>query len=124
VVQGRERRVVDEGVRAGGLDRDGLRPGERGPALRRGVRLGHPGGPRRRLPGVLGRAGDVTFAQGTSTTAPVGGTVPATLSLTLGAPATFGAFTPGVAKDYTASTTADVVSTAATRRSPSPTRVT
>ena len=30
---------------------------------------------------------------------------PATLSLTLGAPASFGAFTPGVAKDYTASTT-------------------
>ena len=41
-----------------------------------------------------------------------GGTVPATLSLTLGAPATFGAFTPGVAKDYTASTTANVISTA------------
>ena len=40
----------------------------------------------------------------------VGGTVPATLSLTLGAPATFGAFTPGVAKDYTASTTANVIS--------------
>ncbi|WP_270044474.1 alpha-L-rhamnosidase [Solirubrobacter ginsenosidimutans] len=56
--------------------------------------------------------GDVTFAQGTSTTAPVGGTVPATLALTLGAPATFGAFMPGLAKDYTASTTADVVSTA------------
>jgi hypothetical protein len=30
----------------------------------------------------------------------------------LGAPASFGAFTPGVAKDYTASTTANVVSTA------------
>ena len=29
----------------------------------------------------------------------VGGTVPATLSLTLGAPASFGAFTPGVARD-------------------------
>jgi hypothetical protein len=42
----------------------------------------------------------------------VGGNVPATLSLTLGAPATFGAFTPGVAKDYTASTTATVISTA------------
>jgi hypothetical protein len=41
-----------------------------------------------------------------------GATVPATLSLTLGAPATFGAFTPGVAKDYTASTTATIVSTA------------
>ncbi|HEX6023073.1 MAG TPA: M14 family zinc carboxypeptidase [Solirubrobacter sp.] len=42
----------------------------------------------------------------------VGGTVPATLSLTMGAPATFGAFTPGVPADYTASTTATVVSTA------------
>ena len=40
----------------------------------------------------------------------VGGTVPATLSLTLGAPATFGAFIPGVANDYTASTTATVIS--------------
>ena len=29
----------------------------------------------------------------------VGGTVPATLALTLGAPAQFGAFTPGVAKE-------------------------
>ena len=43
---------------------------------------------------------------------PVGGTVPATLSLTLGAPATFGAFTPGVAREYTASTTGNVISTA------------
>jgi hypothetical protein len=43
---------------------------------------------------------------------PVGGTVPATLSLTLGAAASFGPFTPGVAKDYTASTAATVLSTA------------
>jgi hypothetical protein len=42
----------------------------------------------------------------------VGGSVPATLALTLGAPASFGPFTPGIAKDYTASTTATVVSTA------------
>jgi M6 family metalloprotease-like protein len=42
----------------------------------------------------------------------VGGTVPATLALTLGAPAAFGAFTPGATKDYTASTTANVISTA------------
>ena len=34
----------------------------------------------------------------------VGGTVPATLTLTLGAPATFGTFTPGVAREYTIST--------------------
>ena len=46
------------------------------------------------------------------TTGGVGGTVPATLALTLGAPATFGAFTPGIDKDYTASTTANVISTA------------
>jgi predicted deacylase len=43
---------------------------------------------------------------------PVGGTVPATLSLTLGAPASFGPFTPGVEKDYTASTPATVISSA------------
>jgi hypothetical protein len=42
----------------------------------------------------------------------VGGTVPATLSLTLGTPATFGAFAPGVTADYTASTTSNVISTA------------
>src|SRR5262249_28879333 len=41
-----------------------------------------------------------------------GGAVPATLSLTLGTPASFGAFTPGVAKTYTASTSANVISTA------------
>ena len=40
----------------------------------------------------------------------VGGSVPATLALTLGAPAAFGAFTPGVAREYTASTTATVIS--------------
>jgi hypothetical protein len=45
-------------------------------------------------------------------TSPVSGTVPATLALTLGTPATFGAFTPGVTADYTASTTANVISTA------------
>jgi len=49
----------------------------------------------------------------TEATGGVGGTVPATLSLTLGAPASFGAFTPGVARDYTATTTATVTSSAA-----------
>jgi hypothetical protein len=44
--------------------------------------------------------------------APVSGTVPATLSLNLGTPAAFGAFTPGLAKDYAASMTANVISTA------------
>jgi hypothetical protein len=42
----------------------------------------------------------------------VGGTTPATLSLTLGSPAGLGAFTPGLTQDYTAHTTADVLSTA------------
>jgi X-Pro dipeptidyl-peptidase len=41
-----------------------------------------------------------------------GGTVGATLALTLGAPAQFGAFTPGVARAYTATTSASVISTA------------
>src|SRR4051794_13436156 len=42
----------------------------------------------------------------------VSGTVGATLSLTLGPPAMFPPFQPGVAKDYTATTTATVTSTA------------
>jgi X-Pro dipeptidyl-peptidase len=42
----------------------------------------------------------------------VSGNVPATLSLTLGPAAAFGAFTPGVQKTYESSTTANVVSTA------------
>jgi hypothetical protein len=54
------------------------------------------------------------LARYTTTTAQdVGGTVVATLTLTLGPAATFGAFTPGVDGVYTASSTADVVSTAA-----------
>ena len=39
--------------------------------------------------------------------------MPATLALTLGSPATFAPFIPGVAQDYLASTTATVISTAA-----------
>jgi Peptidase family M1 domain len=39
-------------------------------------------------------------------------TVPAQLALSLGTAASFGAFTPGVGKDYTANTTANVISTA------------
>src|SRR4051794_17559511 len=42
----------------------------------------------------------------------VGGSVPATLALSLGGPATFGAFTPGGDRDYLAATTANVISTA------------
>ena len=42
----------------------------------------------------------------------VSGTVPPTLSLAIGPPASFGAFTPGVARTYEAATTANVVSSA------------
>jgi predicted amidohydrolase YtcJ len=42
----------------------------------------------------------------------VGGVVTPTLALSLGAPASFGAFTPGIGKTYTAQTTANVVSSA------------
>ena len=62
------------------------------------------GGPGGRALGTAPSAAE--FAPGT-----VGGTVPATLSLSV-APASFGAFTPGVTRDYTASTTATVTSTA------------
>ncbi len=48
-----------------------------------------------------------TSADGTVT-----GAVPATLSLSVGAPAAFGAFTAGVAKDYVATSSATVLSTA------------
>jgi len=44
--------------------------------------------------------------------APVGGTVGAALSLTMGTTPSFGSFTPGVARDYTAGTSANVISTA------------
>jgi predicted acyl esterase len=57
-------------------------------------------------------AGANSSVGGDEEPAPVGGTVPATLSLALGAPAQFDAFTPGVAREYTASTTANVISTA------------
>jgi zinc carboxypeptidase len=60
---------------------------------------------------VLVDKGDVASVS-PCTSGGAGGTVPATLSLTLGANASFGAFTPGLVKDYTASTTANVISTA------------
>jgi Peptidase family M1 domain len=47
-----------------------------------------------------------------ATAAPIGGTVPATLALTLGTAPSFGTFTPGVAKENLATTTANVTSTA------------
>lgn len=48
----------------------------------------------------------------TSDDGTVSGSVPATLALSLGAPAAFGAFTPGLAKDYVATSSATVLSTA------------
>ena len=54
----------------------------------------------------------VVTAPQTSATTPVGGTVPATLSLMLGTIPSFGAFTPGVDRTYETSTTANVISTA------------
>ena len=50
--------------------------------------------------------------EASSTTGPVSGSVGATLSLSLGTPAAFGPFTPGLAKVYEAATTANVISTA------------
>jgi hypothetical protein len=61
---------------------------------------------------VTARSYDMTGRVIDTKDASVGGTVPATLTLTLGAPASFGAYQPGAAHDYTASTTADAVSTA------------
>ena len=58
---------------------------------------------------LTGAIGDY---QAVTATGGVGGSVPATLALTLGAPASFGPFTPGIDHDYTASTTANVVSSA------------
>jgi predicted extracellular nuclease len=48
-----------------------------------------------------------------STPGTVSGNVPATLALTLGTPASFGAFVPGEPRDYTAGMTATVTSTGA-----------
>ncbi len=54
---------------------------------------------------------DPSVPVGTPATS-VGGAVPATLALTLGAPPTFGAFVPGVAREYSTSLTASLTSTA------------
>ena len=63
-------------------------------------------------PVVLTPYGEAAVYSRTDTPGTVGGTVPATLSLALGTPASFGAFTPGVDRTYDASTTATVTSTA------------
>jgi X-Pro dipeptidyl-peptidase len=64
------------------------------------------------LPVVGGPEALVAAGAFADPTATVGGTVPATLALALGAPASFGAFAPGVAREYSAATTATVTSTA------------
>jgi hypothetical protein len=55
---------------------------------------------------------DVPPSQQGTALGDAGGTVAPTLALTMGQPASFGPFTAGQAKDYTATTTANVVSTA------------
>ena len=72
---------------------------------------GGPGGSMFRLNWAEFGGNGVTV-QKTTAEGPVGGTVPATLSLSLGAPAAFGAFIPGVARTYEAGMTANVISTA------------
>jgi hypothetical protein len=56
-------------------------------------------------------AGDVTFLRGTSVDGTVGGTVPPTLSLSVGGPASLGVFTPGVDRSYETTMAANVTST-------------
>jgi hypothetical protein len=68
------------------------------------------------LSAYTARDARVTTTTAVGATGGVGGDVPATLALALGPPASFGAFTPGVDHTYTASTTADVVSTAGDAR--------
>jgi hypothetical protein len=53
-----------------------------------------------------------TFFQRTDVPGEVTGSVPGTLALSIGSPVNFGAFTPGVGRDYLGTTTANVVSTA------------
>ena len=68
--------------------------------------------------GNVGTVGSVSFTiqpaggGGDTEDSEVRGTVPGVLAVTLGAPASFGAFTPGVTRDYLASTTATVTSSA------------
>ncbi len=61
---------------------------------------------------VFKTAGAPDILAATNTDGGAGATVPATLSLTLGTPAAFTAFTPGATKDYDATSTATVTSTA------------
>jgi beta-glucosidase len=63
------------------------------------------------LQGAIGKLSQVALTS-VSANGGAGGTVPATLSLTLGPAASFGPLTAGVDRDYTAQTTANVISTA------------
>ena len=65
------------------------------------------------IPVVGGAKALATATGGDLEEGTVSGTVPATLSLALGGPASLGAFTPGVAREYLATMDATVVSTAA-----------
>ena len=92
--------------------------GQRAPAVEYGARVFRAGSGAVQISSVGGKwYVDKAWANDTpplATAAPgdVGGTVPATLSLSLGGPATFSPFIPGVSSDYTASTTANVISSA------------
>ncbi len=70
--------------------------------------------------GNVGAVGSVQFTiaepnpgQSVDEDVVLGGDVPGVLALTIGAVPSFGTFTPGVTREYTASTTATVTSTAA-----------
>jgi hypothetical protein len=54
----------------------------------------------------------LAFVSSVSAPSEIGGNVPAVLALTVGQAPSFGIFVPGLAKDYTASTTASATSTA------------
>jgi uncharacterized protein (TIGR03118 family) len=71
-------------------------------------------GPRTTLFYTAGPSGETqgVFGRVEANPLEVGATVPAQLSLTVGGPASFGAFVPGVEQDYTATASATVTSTA------------
>ena len=109
------RRLRARRRRAGQRERDGRDPERRGPQLRRRGRGRAAATTATRTAARCSRVGSgaTHFSIGATAPGTVGGTVPATLSLTLGPAATFGAFTPGVAKGATrAQTSASVTSTA------------
>jgi lysophospholipase L1-like esterase len=87
-------------------------PDQLAPALDSGDRLHPSTAGQRAMADSAGLQALLRYVLAPQATLGVGGTAPATLGLTLGAPASFRAFAPGVAADYTATTTANVVSTA------------